>query len=70
MWFVLYPTSYGMFDVPKLYLKLENGDKIEASVMEEENNFSVNTIKVEENESVKLITEGGRPEDYIYYDIT
>lgn len=67
MWLIFYPTSYGMFSVPKLYLELEDGRVIEATRLEEGNEADVETVKIGKGESIKLLTEGGRCEDYVTY---
>lgn len=65
IWILLYPTSEGMFGIPKLYLKLENGEKIEAVVSEEQEDFSGNTIVVNQNDEIKLLTENGKSKENI-----
>lgn len=66
---VLYPTSYGMMNIPKLYLKLESGDKIEVRAIEENSDFYDNTIKLGKDEMINLVIEDGKCEDYILYYI-
>jgi len=62
---IFYPTSYGRFDVPKLYLKLEDGSKVE--VIETENYEEVNEISVKSNSEINLCIEAGKPNMYIFY---
>ena len=62
---VLYPTSYGMFEVPKLYLQLENGEKIEITQVTE--NMAINEIRLTKSDKVKLVIKGAKPNDYVFY---
>lgn len=63
---ILYPTSYGMFETPRLYLQLENGDRIEATKVEE--NMILNEINLSKDEKIKLVVKSGKPKDYIFYN--
>lgn len=68
IWLIFYPTSYGMFGIPKLYLELEDGRVIEATRLEEEDKLeNVKTVKIGKDERMKLLTEGRRCEDYVSY---
>lgn len=67
IWVVLYPTSYGMYTVPKLYVEKENGEKIEILTLDENNDFEENTITIGKDETIQLITEGGRCGDRLIY---
>lgn len=64
----LYPTSYGMFKKPRLYIELENGEKIEAMAWNEEENIILNEIRLKPDSEIKLKIKGGKPEDYIFYN--
>jgi len=64
---IFYPTFYGKLDIPKLYLELENSDRIKVSAHDENSALSAEPIKIKEGEKVKLLTEGGKCEDYIFY---
>ncbi len=65
MCFIFYPTSYGMLETPKLYLQLENGEKVEI-IKAEENQKDINEIRLTPNSKVDLIVKGGKPNDYIF----
>lgn len=65
MCLILYPTSYGMFETPKLYLQLENGEKIEITQVTE--NMAINEIKLTQNDKVKLMVKGAKSNDYVFY---
>lgn len=65
---ILYPTSYGMFNIPQLYLKLENGEEIQATKLEE--NATINEITLNENDKINLIVKDGRLNDYIFHTKT
>ena len=67
MWLILYPTSYGIFDVPRLYVKLTDGTQIEIGNKEE---TEIKTIKIAETENLKLFTKGRRCEDFVAYERT
>lgn len=60
MLLILYPTSYDALEVPKLYLQLEDGRKIDVS--EEE------TVKISSGESLKILAEGGDYKKIILYE--
>lgn len=66
---VLYPTSYGRFITPKLYWKLENGEKIELTRIEENLDIAMNEVKLTPDSKVKLIVKEGKSEDYIFYNV-
>lgn len=66
MCLVFYPTSYGMFKVPKLYLKLENGDKVELSRIEEDNS-NMNEVKLKSDSEIELVVKDGKPKGNIVY---
>lgn len=68
IWLLLYPTSYGMFGTPKLYLQSENGDKVEATLVEEEG-FPRNTIIVEPNDKLKLLMDNRKNKDYMVCEV-
>lgn len=65
MCLILYPTTYGMFETPKLYLQLENGEKIEITQVTE--NMAINEIKLTQNDKVKLMVKGAKSNDYVFY---
>ena len=65
MCFIFYPTSYGMLETTKLYLQLENGEKVEI-IKAEENQKDINEIRLTPNSKVDLIVKGGKPNDYIF----
>lgn len=66
MCLLFYPTSYGTNEVPELYLKLDDGAMIKTSKYDKD----CNTIKISKNSYVKLITKGGKTEDYVFYTKT
>ncbi len=51
MLLILYPTSYDALEIPKLYLQLEDGRKIDIS--EEE------IVELSSGDSLKVLAEGG-----------
>ncbi len=60
MLLILYPTSYESFEVPKLYLQLEDGSKIDISKQEE--------IKLLSGSNFKLLAEGGDYKKIVLYE--
>lgn len=67
MWLVLYPTSYGMFSVPRLYLEMSDGSVIAVTRMEDKKEGLIKTISLSKGEALRLVVEGGRCEDYVIY---
>jgi hypothetical protein len=65
---VLYPTSYGEYDAPELYLELENGDIVETTNMIEKEQENINQVKLNQDSEIKLIVKGGKPNNYIFYN--
>ena len=65
---LFYPTSYARFRVPKLYLQLENGEKIEVMRFENKESDSINQVKLTQNSEVKLVVKDGKSNNYIFYD--
>lgn len=70
MWLIFYPTSYGMFDIPRLFVELEDGSVVETTKIEKDENDAKIAITVKENENLKLITKGGRCDDFVVYSKT
>lgn len=67
MWLLLYPTSYGMFGAPDLYLEMSDGSVIAVTRVEEGKEKFVKTISLSQGEALRLVVEGGRCEDYVMY---
>lgn len=67
MWLVLYPTSYGMFGVPSLYLEMSDGSVIAVKRVEDKNERFIKTISLSKGETLRLVVEDGRCEDYVSY---
>lgn len=65
MCLILYPTCYGIFQTPQLYLQLENGDEIKATNPDE--STTINEIKLAPNDTINLIVKNGKAIDYIFY---
>ena len=60
MLLILYPTSYDALEIPKLYLQLEDGRKIDIS--EEE------IVELSSGDSLKVLAEGGNYKKIILYE--
>lgn len=60
MLLILYPTSYDALEIPKLYLQLEDGRKIDIS--EEE------IVQLSSGDSLKVLAEGGDYKKIILYE--
>lgn len=67
MWLVLYPTSYGMFGVPSLYLEMSDGSVIAVKRVEDKDERFIKTISLSKGETLRLVVEGGRCEDYVSF---
>lgn len=59
MLLILYPTSYDALEIPKLYLQLEDGRKIDIS--EEE------IVELSNGDSLRILAEGGDYKKVIWY---
>ena len=70
IWLIFYPSCYGIFDVPRLFIKLEDGSVVEATKIQESESDVKTTISVKEKENFKLFTNGGRCENFVVYDKT
>lgn len=66
---LFYPTSYGMNKIPRLYLKLEDGSKVEINRVENNDISGINEIKLTENQELKLMVKNKKPNDYIFYNV-
>ena len=66
MCLVFYPTSYGMNEVPRLFLKLNNGDKVEVTRLKEDD-AKIDEIRVRQNSETKIVVKDGKASEHIYY---
>ena len=64
MCFIFYPTSYGTLEFPKLYLELENGNRIEVNNVEDER---IQEVTLSTDSEVELVAKGRELEDYVFY---
>lgn len=67
MCFIFYPTSYGMFEKPKLFLELRDGSIVRMAEVNDGEKGNVKTIRISKEEELKLTAKGGCPEDFVIF---
>lgn len=67
---ILFPSSYGINDIPKIYLKDENGNIAECIISTEEADYEkCNTIKLNQDSVLDIVCNNNNSVDYITYSI-
>lgn len=64
---LFYPTSFGLMNTPKLYLKTEDGKLTEIINTDDFSNATPNIIYLKPDSKVELIVKNGKPNELIYY---
>ena len=67
--FAFYPTSYGRNLEPKLYWKLENGEKLELTKVQGNLTEEINEVRLTPESEVKLQMKEGKPNGSVFFNV-